>query len=41
MTDKLSYRPLAVPKEVKDGLSVGLAQNLEGRECGHRLNMPR
>ena len=39
MIHKLSYRSLPFPKEVKDGLPAGLAQNLEGIECRHPTNI--
>jgi hypothetical protein len=35
MIHKLSYWSLPFPKEVKDGLPAGVAQDSEGIECRH------
>ena len=40
MLDELADRSLAVTEKVEDGLAVGLAENLEGRERRHRASIP-
>ena len=40
MLDEFADRSLAVAEQVEDGLTAGLAENVEGRERRHRASIP-